>query len=138
MRILSNLGSEGPLAAHRLVALTAMDKGLVSRVLTGLSRRRLVASSAPKTDPRRRSWQLTRSGQELVDQLRPEWRRREAIIQAGLSEAERSTLVNLLERLLLASETLRADEASELVAPRKRATRTQSANGRAYRQAELR
>jgi hypothetical protein len=36
-------------------------------VLTALRRRRLVTSSAPKSDPRRRTWQLTRSGQDLVD-----------------------------------------------------------------------
>ena len=39
MRVLSRLGSEGPLAAHQIVALTAMDKALVSRVLTALNRR---------------------------------------------------------------------------------------------------
>src|SRR5271170_2050766 len=84
MRVLSNLGSEGPLAAHQIVALTAMDKALVSRVLTTLGRRRYVTSSSPKTDPRRRTWELTRAGRDLVRQLRPEWKRREAIIQAGL------------------------------------------------------
>ena len=39
MRVLSSLGSEGPLAAYQIVALTAMDKALVSRVLTTLRRR---------------------------------------------------------------------------------------------------
>src|SRR5580698_987413 len=62
MRVLSNLGSEGPLAAHQVVALTAMDKALVSRVLTTLGLRRYVTSSAPKADPRRRTWDLTRAG----------------------------------------------------------------------------
>ena len=36
MRILSNLDSEGELVANQLVALTAMDKGLVSRILNAL------------------------------------------------------------------------------------------------------
>jgi DNA-binding MarR family transcriptional regulator len=112
MRVLSNLGSEGPLAAHRLVELTAMDKALVSRVLTMLSRRNHITSSAPKTNPRRRTWQLSRTGQNLVERLRPEWRRREAIIQAGLSAAERSVLGDLLDRMLVASERLRAEEAA--------------------------
>ena len=133
MRVPSNLGSEGPLAAHHIVALTAMDKGLVSRVLTTLKRRRLVTSSAPKTDPRRRTWQLTRGGQDLVDRLRPEWRRREAIIQAGLSGAERAVLSDLLERLFIASEKLRADEAVELQTPGKGTARPRPANGRVYR-----
>jgi len=111
MRVLSNLDSEGPLAAYQVVALTVMDKGLVSRVLAALKRRRLVTSSAPKTDPRRRTWRLTRTGQGLVDRLRPEWRRREAILQACLSASERILLLEFLERLFVASEKLRDEEA---------------------------
>jgi len=110
MRVLSNLDSEGPLAAYQVVALTVMDKGLVSRVLIALKRRRLVTSSAPKTDPRRRTWRLTRTGQGLVDRLRPEWRRREAILQACLSDSERILLLEVLERLFVASEKLRGEE----------------------------
>jgi DNA-binding MarR family transcriptional regulator len=131
MRVLSNLDRDGPLAAYQIVALTVMDKGLVSRVLTALRRRRLVTSSAPKSDPRRRAWQLTNSGQDLVDRLRPEWRRREAIIQACLSEAERSVLLDLLDRLFVASERLRAGEAMELQSQQKDAAGMFSAKTRA-------
>jgi DNA-binding MarR family transcriptional regulator len=119
MRVLSNLGSEGPLAAHQIVALTAMDKALVSRVLTTLNRRGCVTSSSPESDPRRRTWELTRGGRELVRQLRPEWRRREAIIQAGLSETEQELLADMLARMLVASERLRAEEAAQLRSTRK-------------------
>jgi DNA-binding MarR family transcriptional regulator len=124
MRVLSNLGSEGPLAAHQIVALTAMDKALVSRVLTTLGRRRYVTSSSPKTDPRRRTWDLTSTGRDLVRQLRPEWKRREAIIQAGLSESERSLLAEMLERMLVASEKLRAEETDALRSVRKSQSRS--------------
>jgi len=140
MRVLSNLGSEGPLAAHQIVALTAMDKALVSRVLTTLSRRRYVTSASPKTDPRRRTWELTRAGQDLVRQLRPEWKRREAIIQAGLSETERHLLADMLERMLVASERLRAEETARLRSrrgsPSKVRVRPRLANESAMRRAE--
>src|SRR5215469_1087590 len=96
-----------------------MDKAVVSRVLFPLRRRGYVGSSSPKTDPRRRTWRLSKAGQDLVEQLRPEWKRREAIIQAGLSKAEQTVLVDLLDRLLTASETLRAEEAERLEAARK-------------------
>ncbi len=129
MRVLSNLGSEGRLAAHRIVELTAMDKALVSRVLTVLSRRGFLVSSSPRSDPRRRTWQLSRAGQELVKRLRPEWQRREAIIQAGLSAAEREVLADLLDRLLLASETLRSEEAAQVQAARELPTKA-TARGR--------
>src|SRR5579864_2048677 len=102
MRVLSNLGSEGPLAAFQIVTLTAMDKALVSRVLTMLSRRGYVASSSSKSDPRRRTWRLSKSGQDLVTRLRPEWKRREAIIQGGMSKAELAVLGELLDRMLSA------------------------------------
>lgn len=133
MRVLSNLGTEGPLAAYRIVTLTAMDKALVSRVLTTLSRRGYVASSSPKSDPRRRTWRLSKAGQDLVNQLRPEWKRREAIIQAGLSKAEQTVLADLLDRLLAASEKLRAEEAEQLEAPSKPPVRSRKVNGPAYR-----
>jgi DNA-binding MarR family transcriptional regulator len=118
MRVLSSLGSEGPLAAHQIIALTAMDKALVSRVLTMLNRRGLATSSSPGSDPRRRTWALTCAGGDLLRRLRPEWKRREAIIQAGLSDAEQRLLADMLERMLAASERLRAAEAGQLRSPR--------------------
>lgn len=121
MRILSNLSREGALAAHQIVALTAMDKALVSRVLTILDRRGYITASSSKTDPRRRIWALSRAGRDLVKRLQPEWRRREKIIQAGLSEPERAILADLLDRLCAASEKLRAEEAMALRLPRKAA-----------------
>jgi DNA-binding MarR family transcriptional regulator len=133
MRVLSNLDSEGPLAAYQIIALTVMDKGLVSRVLVALRRRRLVTSSAPRTDPRRRTWELTRGGQELVNRLRPEWQRREAMIQACLSETERGMLLGLLERLFIASEKLRAEEAADRQGQQKATPRRPGTTSRSNR-----
>jgi DNA-binding MarR family transcriptional regulator len=141
MRILSSLGRDGELAAYRLVELTAMDKGLVSRVLRALVRRGLITSSAPKLDPRRRVWQLSRNGIELVKRLRPEWRRREAIIQADLSRSERAVLAKLLDRMFVASEKLRGEEALQLKSPRRKAGKSQkpvrAGNGRSRRESTL-
>jgi DNA-binding MarR family transcriptional regulator len=119
MRLLSTLSSEGPLAGHQLVALTAMDKALVSRVLATLARRTYVKGSPPDADARRRVWSLTRSGEQLVKRLQPQWRQREAIIQADLSAAERKLLIDMMQRMFSASEALRAEEAQQLKAPRK-------------------
>jgi DNA-binding MarR family transcriptional regulator len=118
MRILSNLGREGPLAAHQLVTLTAMDKAIVSRVLAALERRSYVTHAPGSGDPRRRIWELTGSGQLLVDRLRPVWRKREAVIQADLSPDERELLASMLVRMFDASERLREQEAKVLSAPR--------------------
>jgi DNA-binding MarR family transcriptional regulator len=138
MRVLSNLGREGELAAHRIVELTVMDKALVSRVLRSLARRGFIASTAPKSDPRRRSWRLNKAGMDMVKRLQPEWRRREAIIQADLSKSERAILAKLLDRLFIASEKLREAEAGQIQAGRKDAARpnpkSKAANGRTRRE----
>jgi len=66
----------------------------------------------------------------MVEMLRPVWKRREALLQVDLSEAERAQLVDMLERLFHASETLRRKEAKELRAtraPRLRVPRPSSA-----------
>jgi DNA-binding MarR family transcriptional regulator len=133
MRVLSNLDTEGPLAARQLVSLTAMDKALVSRILNALHGRGLLQASAPGADPRRRVWVLSRSGRQLVEKLRPLWRQREAIIQAGLSAAEHDQLEDLLERLFRASEALRQAEVAAMrsEAPKRR----RSAAGTTARQA---
>jgi len=128
MRILSNLSAEGALTATRLVNLTAMDKGLLSRILNALLGRGLVEATAPTSDLRRRTWSLTASGQEMVETLRPIWRAREAMIQAGLSEAERDQLEEMLERMFLASEALRQREAAELRTARARPATARAAS----------
>jgi DNA-binding MarR family transcriptional regulator len=126
MRILSTLGSRGALPAFQLVALTAMDKALISRVLATLDRRGYVQAAPPHTDARRRMWELTPSGRDLVARLQPVWKKREAIIQADLSPKERKLLIDMLQRMFRASEKLRAEEAEELKAVRKPARQAQS------------
>jgi DNA-binding MarR family transcriptional regulator len=126
VRILSNLSSEGPLTAAELVTLTAMDKALVSRILNVLSGRGLLEAVAPAAAPRRRIWSLSRDGRRLTEALRPEWTRREAVIQTGLTAAERKQLGVVLERLFVASEALREQEAAELRASRSPGTTRRS------------
>ena len=131
MRMLSNLGREGPLAAHQFVALTAMDKAIVSRVLAALARRSYIAPFSSETDPRRRIWQIAASGNKLVNRLRPVWRKREAIIQADLSPDEQAHLISMLQRMFEASERLRDQEARE-VARDSRSRRPQRKQTRAF------
>jgi DNA-binding MarR family transcriptional regulator len=122
MRVLSTLGSHGGMPAYQLATLTAMDKALISRVLAALARRTYVRAEAPETDIRRRVWELTPSGRALVARLQPVWKQREAIIQADLSAEEQKLLVDMLQRMLRASEALRAEEAQQIKAE-KRASR---------------
>jgi DNA-binding MarR family transcriptional regulator len=112
MRLLSTLGSRRRLSSLELVKLTAMDKGLVSRVLAGLARRGLVQDVPAGSS--RRVWKLTAAGSALVARLQPVWREREGRLQADLTPKEHKLLLRLLETLFDASEKLRAEEARTL------------------------
>lgn len=122
MRILSTLGSYGALAARDIVTLTAMDKALVSRVLSGLATSGYVEKGARRSGPRLRGWHLSPTGEAFVARLQPVWIAREARIQSGLTRAEHEILLDLLERLFWASEKLRVREASVFAVARERST----------------
>ena len=114
MRLLSTLGTRRRLSSVELVKLTAMDKGLVSRVLNGLGKRGWVEQVPSAEGSNRRVWRLTRNGAALVARLQPVWRERESRLQSDLTPQERELLLRLLERLFQASERLRAEEAKAL------------------------
>jgi DNA-binding MarR family transcriptional regulator len=115
MRLLSTLGSHRRLSSLELVKLTAMDKGLVSRVLAGLAKRNLVQDVPAAAGSSRRIWKLTAAGSALVTRLRPVWQEREGRLQTDLSPKEHKLLLRLLETLFHASEKLRAEEAETLL-----------------------
>ena len=125
MRLLSTLGSHRRLSSLELVKLTAMDKGLVSRVLAGMAKRNLVQDVPAAAGSSRRVWKLTAAGSALVARLRPVWQEREGRLQADLSAKEHKLLLRLLDTLFHASEKLRTDEAGTLprATSRKPATR---------------
>jgi DNA-binding MarR family transcriptional regulator len=114
MRLLSTLGSRRRLTSLEFVNSTAMDKGLVSRVLSRLARRGWVEYIPSAVGASRRVWKLTKSGAALVARLQPVWQERESRLQADLTAQERRLLLQLLERLFRASERLRAEEAKLL------------------------
>jgi DNA-binding MarR family transcriptional regulator len=111
---LSTLGSRRRLSSFELVKLTAMDKGLVSRVLNRLVERGWVEHIPSGISFNRRVWKLSRSGAALVARLQPVWQERESRLQSDLTAQERKLLLQLLERLFQASEKLRAEEAKTM------------------------
>jgi DNA-binding MarR family transcriptional regulator len=114
MRLLSTLGSRRRLTSLELVNSTAMDKGLVSRVLSRLAKRGWVEHIPSAAGASRRVWKLTRSGAALVARLQPVWQERESRLQSDLTAQEHKLMLRLLERLFQASEKLRAEEAKTL------------------------
>ncbi len=77
-----------------------MDEPTASRIVSGLSRRRLVRVEADPRDRRRRALRHTATGAELTRSLRPiadEVRRR---VEAGFTASEKDTLRRFLERIM--------------------------------------
>lgn len=114
IRLISNLGSLGPLSAAEIGSVTAMDKGLISRSLSALSGRGYVEIEPAQVGAPPRRWRLTKSGDGFVSKLQPIWLRREGQAQGVLSPSERTQLVDMLERLFHASEDMRAEEGRAL------------------------
>ena len=133
MRILSTLHSHGDMPARDLVKLLAMDKGMVSRVLSQLTASGRVELLDGGQRSRLRRWTLTPAGRAFVSELQPVWQEREARIQAGLTGAEHDRLVDMLERLFWASEEVRAEEKKALRAGSSKAQTPARAPGRRRR-----
>lgn len=129
MRLLSTLGSRRGLSSLELGKLTAMDKGLVSRVLNGLGQRGWVEQVPSAEGSNRRVWKLTRTGAAVVARLQPVWRERESRLQSGLTPQEHELLLRLLERLFQASERLRAEEAKSLPPARRKSAQRRAFSG---------
>ena len=98
-----------------------MNKALVSRSLSELTARGYTRNTADPNDARRRVWTLTAKGRRLVETCRPLRHERTSRLMAALTEDERAMLVDILNRLYIASEQLGADEAQ--LAKRRRAAK---------------
>jgi DNA-binding MarR family transcriptional regulator len=83
-RVMSMLAIEPGIAAARICAVVAMDKGAVSRALCRLETLKLLRTTHSKSDPRRRSLSLTRAGYDLHDKILGAALEREAALTGGV------------------------------------------------------
>jgi DNA-binding MarR family transcriptional regulator len=97
-RVLAVVAERGQATQAALVAATQMDKMTVSRAVTALVARRLLAR-APAGDRRTLELNLTAEGLALHAEIAPLALGIEATLLAGFSEAERRQLMALLGRL---------------------------------------
>ena len=114
MRVLWVISDNAPLASSEVVDIAAMDKALVSRVMQRLVKRGYVGDGADPKDHRKRVWALTEAGQEVVEKLAVVRQARQARVLGCITARERKLLNEMLDRLFIASEALRADESAEL------------------------
>lgn len=98
-RVLAILGREQPLSSNDIVERSQMDKAKVSRAVTALVERNILARATHPQDQRLLRLSFTAEGRALYDRVAPlalEWERE---LLAGLSPAERAALLGLVDRL---------------------------------------
>ncbi|WP_009885156.1 MarR family winged helix-turn-helix transcriptional regulator [Brevibacterium aurantiacum] len=96
-RTLALLGQTQPMTVNKLARLAALDKAQMSRVLSGLVERDLVAKSL---GPRRSSQlTLTDTGQALFERIIAAANERDRTVLAALDDEEKEVLDRALNKL---------------------------------------
>ena len=107
-RILAIVGDHAPLKFGALVEILALDKGQLSRNVTALVERRILARISDTRNGREAQIALTPHGQEMFDALIALALERNQNLVAGLTQAEVATLLVLLDRLLVNAKLMLA------------------------------
>ncbi len=107
-RLLAVLNQESPLSQLELVNRTFMDKVMVSRTVSSLLTRGLIAREIQTSDKRLQALSLTKDGQSVVDEIIPIAKDLEAQVLKNFSKEEILTLEGLLDAL-----SARVDEICE-------------------------
>ena len=98
-RIMSLLVIEPGITASRICHVIGFDKGPVSRTLTAMQNRGLIAIKTDASDGRSHSIALTSKGRGIHDQVIVAALERERRLLACLRKDERETLIDLLRRV---------------------------------------
>jgi DNA-binding MarR family transcriptional regulator len=98
-RTIALLGAESPLSLNELAKAAGLDKSQMSRVVSGLTERNLVARSADVADGRGVQLGLTRTGVRLYEGLMRAAAERNAIFIASLTRDERACFDGALAKL---------------------------------------
>jgi DNA-binding MarR family transcriptional regulator len=98
-RVLATLGQYGVRTARDIAGHAVMHKSTVSRAVSALEARALVARKGNPDDMREELLVLTPAGRKVYDALAPEALAFEARLLAALGPGERKALFGLVERL---------------------------------------
>ncbi|WP_416898233.1 MAG: MarR family winged helix-turn-helix transcriptional regulator [Minwuia sp.] len=98
-RIIATLGFFGPLSPSEIANRTLMDKAVISRVKSTLSRKRLIADRPDEQDSRKRRLSLSDGGQRVYDQTMPQAQSRQREMISQFSDSELEALDSAMSRL---------------------------------------
>ena len=108
-RMLSVIGSRGPIALADVTAAIGVDKGWMSRTLVQLEAQGLVKRVPNHADARQFFLTLTSAGEEMHLRGSAISVARQRCLEAKFNEAEIKTMEGLLQRLQTAAEEMAAD-----------------------------
>ena len=103
-RIIAMVGAAGRTRLSDVSRATALDKGLLSRNLKGLTEEGLISAQADDLDHRAQNLTLSERGQAIYERTLPIMRKRQANLQADLSEEELRIFRRVLDKLEIAAE----------------------------------
>ena len=108
-RIVAIVGDQAPLSLSQLVELIGLDKGQMSRSVTALVNRRILARVLDETDSREIRIDLTPRGREVFETLMALALARNRELTSGLGKSELATLFEALDRLVVNAKTMLAE-----------------------------
>jgi DNA-binding MarR family transcriptional regulator len=103
-------GADGAQSLNELARAAGMDKSQMSRVVAGLTKKRIVERETDANDGRGIRLSLTKSGQALYRKLIGAAAERNAAFLGCLSAKEREALEAIMTKLALEARTLIHDE----------------------------
>ncbi|SDR23844.1 DNA-binding transcriptional regulator, MarR family [Rhizobiales bacterium GAS191] len=110
--LIASLGRRAPMSVARIAELMGVDKGQISRALSGLVSRKLVSRSVNAQDNREVLVALTAKGLKAHETMSAAGFERNDHLLSGLSRDELSSLFGLIDRLTeRATEMLEAEKA---------------------------
>ncbi|MDR3468354.1 MAG: MarR family transcriptional regulator [Xanthobacteraceae bacterium] len=104
------LGRHPPMSVARLAAAVCMDKGQISRALSGLVRRKLVAKAVNARDSREVLVSLTKAGLVVHDRIVEGAIERQAHLLEGMDEARVARLLEDVDRLTVKAAEMLDEE----------------------------
>lgn len=125
VRVLYEIASAPGCAASDVMAVTGLDRGYLSRILTRLGREKLVEKMAARSDARIKRLSLTAKGRMILDDLTEKARSRARGTLEGLSAQKRAKLIAAMLAIMdilpdatqSALENAREDAPEELPRP---------------------
>ncbi|MEM8985784.1 MAG: MarR family winged helix-turn-helix transcriptional regulator [Pseudomonadota bacterium] len=100
-RVLAAVAERPGRTANEVVAVTPMDKGIVSRAVKSLIEMNLISRKASKKDGRISRLFLTVKGRRSYDAMAAEIRGVDETLRAPLSQQEYAHLQDMLQKLIL-------------------------------------